>query len=319
MQALNHIYCGNVLDTIKEIPNDMVHCVVTSPPYFGLRDYGVDGQIGAEQTPEEFVEKMVQVFREVRRVLRPDGVCWLNLGDSYYNYRPGKGQALQKQSCAKTNQDLPQDCPRRGNKLDGLKEKDLIGIPWMTALALRKDGWYLRQDVIWAKNNPMPESVKDRCTKNHEYIFMLTKSAKYFFNNEAIKEPAKDWGSRNRDNGKYHNEGTGLSPHSGLKDCDFSKRGKNKRSVWHINNRPYKGAHFATFPPELPETCIKASCPDGGIVFDPFIGSGTTAMVAHQLGRQWIGCELNPKYVEMAYERIYNTKKTNEKTKNIVV
>jgi DNA modification methylase len=182
---------GDCIEMMKTLPDKSVNCCVTSPPYFGLRDYGHDGQIGLEETPEAFVQKMVEVFREVKRVLRDDGTCWVNLGDSYYNYRPGKGQALAKQSCASNDQDLPQSCARRGNKLDGLKEKDLIGIPWRVAFALQADGWYLRQDIIWHKPNPMPESVQDRCTKAHEYIFLLSKQERYYYDREPIREPIK--------------------------------------------------------------------------------------------------------------------------------
>ena len=283
------------------LPNSARMCV-TSPPYYGLRDYGgEDKQIGQEQTPEEYIEEMVNVFRLVRNNLTDDGTLWLNIGDSYYNYRPGKGQALVKQSVATNKQDLPDKCARRGNKLEGIKEKDLIGIPWMLAFALRADGWYLRQDIIWHKPNPMPESVKDRCTKSHEYLFLLSKNKRYYYDNEAIKEPAKDWGTRDRTNGKYHNKGTGLQPHSGLTK---SYPTKNKRSVWSITNKPYKGSHFATFPPDLIEPCILAGSRKGDIVLDPFMGSGTTAMVAKQLGRYYIGCELNEDYRELIEKRV---------------
>jgi len=275
---------------------------VTSPPYYGLRDYGgEDEQIGQEQTPEEFVEQLVDVFRKVRDCLADDGTLWLNIGDSYYNYRPGKGQALNKQSVSNTKQDLPDECPRRGNKLEGLKEKDLIGIPWMLAFALRADGWYLRQDIIWHKPNPMPESVKDRCTKSHEYIFLLSKSKQYYYNNDAIKEPAKDWGTRDRTKGKYHNKGTGLQPHSGLSKS-YPK--KNKRSVWSVTNKPYKGAHFACYPPDLIEPCILAGSEEGDIILDPFMGSGTTAMVAKKNSRAYIGCELHEEYASLQTDRI---------------
>ena len=273
---------------------------VTSPPYYGLRDYGgEEKQIGQEQTPERYVEEMVKVFREVRNILTDDGTLWLNIGDSYYNYRPGK--AYVKQTVSKTNQDLPEHSPKRGTKLEGYKEKDLIGIPWMLAFALRADGWYLRQDIIWHKPNPMPESVRDRCTKAHEYIFLFSKNKKYFYDNEAIKEPAKDWGTRDRTNGKYHNEGTGLQPHSGLTK---SYEKKNKRSVWTVNKKPYKGAHFATYPAELIEPCILAGSEQGDIVLDPFMGSGTTAAVAKSLGRNYIGCELHEEYGDLIQKRI---------------
>ena len=293
---------GNLKAQIQVGVAERPRMCVTSPPYYGLRNYGnEEKQIGQEQTPEEYIQNLVNVFREVRDVLADDGTCWLNIGDSYYNYRPGRGQGLVKQTVSNTKQDLPDVCPRRGNRLDGLKEKDLIGIPWMLAFALRADGWYLRQDIIWHKPNPMPESVKDRCTKSHEYIFLLTKNHKYFYNNEAIKEPAKDWGTRDRSKGKYHNEGTGLQPHSGL---EKSYPTKNKRSVWSVTNKPFKGAHFAVFPPDLIEPCIKAGSEEGDIVLDPFMGSGTTAQVAQSLDRHWLGCELHEEYSKIINKRV---------------
>ena len=298
----NTILYGDCRDTLKQFDEQARTCV-TSPPYYGLRDYGgEENQIGQEKTPEEFIDQLVNVFKEVRNVLTDDGTLWVNLGDSYYNYRPGKGQSYPKQSVSKTNQDLPTQCNKRGNKLDGLKEKDLIGIPWMFAFAMRSDGWYLRQDIIWHKPNPMPESVKDRCTKSHEYIFLLSKNKKYYYDNEAIKEPVKqDWGTRNRTNGKYHNSGSGLSPHSGLtKSYDR----KNKRDVWSITNKPYKGSHFAVFPPDLITPCILAGSEKGDIILDPFMGSGTTAMVAKQLGRDYIGCELHEEYSNLIDQRV---------------
>ena len=298
----NTILYGDCRDTLKQFDEQARTCI-TSPPYYGLRDYGgEENQIGQEKTPEEFIDQLVSVFKEVRNVLTDDGTLWINLGDSYYNYRPAKGQSYPKQSVSKTNQDLPTQCNKRGNKLDGLKEKDLIGIPWMFAFAMRSDGWYLRQDIIWHKPNPMPESVKDRCTKSHEYIFLLSKNKKYYYDNEAIKEPVKqDWGTRNRTNGKYHNSGSGLSPHSGLtKSYDR----KNKRDVWSITNKPYKGSHFAVFPPDLITPCILAGSEKGDIVLDPFMGSGTTAMVAKQLGRDYIGCELHEEYSNLIDQRV---------------
>ena len=271
------ILFGDCRDTISTI-TDKVQMCVTSPPYYGLRNYGDESeQIGQEDTPEEYIQNLVNVFQSVKNVLADDGTLWLNIGDSYYNYRPGKGQSYPKQSVSKTNQDLPTNCNKRGNKLEGLKEKDLIGIPWMLAFALRADGWYLRQDIIWHKPNPMPESVRDRCTKSHEYIFLLSKNKKYYYDNESIKEPAKDWGTRDRTNGKYHNPGSGLVPHSGLTK---SYPMRNKRSVWSITNKPYKGAHFATFPRDLVEPCILAGSRVNDTILDPFMGSGTTAMVA---------------------------------------
>ena len=295
----NTILFGDCRDTIPTITERPRMCV-TSPPYYGLRDYGgEDKQIGQEQSPEEYIETMVDVFRKVRDVLADDGTLWLNIGDSYYNYR--KDGEIPKQTFTNSRQDLPKTTPRRSNKLVGYKDKDLIGIPWMLAFALRADGWYLRQDIIWHKPNPMPESVKDRCTKSHEYIFLLSKSKYYYYDNEAIKEPAKDWGTRDRSKGKYHNPGTGLSPHSGL-EKSYEKR--NKRSVWTVNKKPYKGAHFATYPPELIRPCILAGSERGDIILDPFLGSGTTAMVAKDLGRSYIGCELNEDYASLQSARI---------------
>ena len=263
------ILFGDCRETLKQFDEQARMCV-TSPPYYGLRNYGdEENQIGHEQTPEEYVEEMVKVFRLVRECLTDDGTVWLNIGDSYYNYRPGKGQALSKQTLAKNDQDLPSKCARRGNKLDGLKEKDLIGIPWLLAFALRADGWYLRQDIIWNKPNPMPESVRDRCTKSHEYIFLLSKSQNYYFDVDAIKEPTR-----------------------------------RKRSVWDITKKPYKDAHFAVFPPDLIEPCIKAGSERGDIILDPFMGSGTTAMVAKKHGRAYIGCELHEDYASLQTDRI---------------
>jgi DNA modification methylase len=281
---------------------------VTSPPYYGLRDYGHECQIGLEETPEEYISAMVEVFRCVRDVLADDGTVWLNIGDSYYNYRPGKGQALVKQSVANNNQDLPQTCARPGNKLDGLKEKDLIGIPWMLAFALRADGWYLRQDIIWHKPNPMPESVQDRCTKAHEYIFLLSKSQKYYYDIDAIKEEA------NPENAKRYKYGFGGTKNETLADTKFGATKpigdrkfdgqRNKRSVWTITTKPYEGAHFAVFPEELIEPCVMAGAPVGGVVLDPFMGSGTTAQVAQNLGRKYLGCELNREYQELQHKRL---------------
>ena len=249
---------------------DKAQMCVTSPPYYGLRNYGdEENQIGLEESPEEYIQNLVEVFRKVRDNLTDDGTLWLNIGDSYYNYRPGKGQALSKQTVSNTRQDLPDKCARRGNKLKGLKEKDLIGIPWMLAFALRADGWYLRQDIIWNKPNPMPESVRDRCTKSHEYIFLLSKSQNYYFDVDAIKEPTR-----------------------------------RKRSVWTVNNKPYRGAHFAVFPPDLIEPCIRAGSKEGDTILDPFMGSGTTAMVAKSLNRYYMGCELHEDYGNLMQERV---------------
>lgn len=306
---MNKIEFGDCRETMRRWADEgiKVQTCVTSPPYFGLRDYGHEGQIGLEQTPEQYIEAMVEVFRCVWDVLADDGTLWLNIGDSYYNYRPGKGQALSKQSFANNDQDLPQNCARRGNKLNGLKEKDLIGIPWMLAFALRADGWYLRQDIIWHKPNPMPESVKDRCTKAHEYIFLLSKSERYFYNNEAAMEPvAASTIERLSQPTIYQQQGSGRVPDKtngnmkAVGRTDF----RNRRSVWTVTTKPYKGAHFATFPPDLIEPCILAGSKPNDIVLDPFMGSGTTAQVAIQHDRQYLGCELNEDYKVLQDERI---------------
>ena len=278
------ILFGDCRKTISTITEPVKMCV-TSPPYYGLRDYGgEENQIGMEESPEEYVNQLVEVFRNVREVLTDDGTLWLNIGDSYYNYRSDGN--YPKQTVSKTRQDLPTKTPVRGNKLEGYKSKDLIGIPWLLAFALRKDGWYLRQDIIWNKPNPMPECVKDRCTKSHEYIFLLSKSKNYYYDNEAIKEPTKE---------------NGAGSYSGITKGNTTK---NKRSVWTVNKRPYKGAHFATFPPELIEPCIKAGSQKGDRILDPFIGSGTTAMVAKSLGRHYIGCELHESYNDLIQNRV---------------
>jgi len=314
---VNIIEFGDCRETMRRWASEGIKAqtCVTSPPYYGLRDYGNDGQIGLEETPEEYIAAMVEVFRCVRDVLADDGTVWLNIGDSYYNYRPGKGQALVKQTVANSDQDLPQTCARRGNKLEGLKEKDLIGIPWMLAFALRADGWYLRQDIIWHKPNPMPESVQDRCTKAHEYIFLLSKSQKYYFDSEAIREKGEmtaedSAGSTQRDTRETHGVGGGNSGINKAKQklaeelATLGYSTRNKRSVWTVQTKPFKGAHFATFPQELIEPCILAGAPVGGIVLDPFMGSGTTAQVAQNLGRQYIGCELNTDYKPLQDKRV---------------
>ena len=455
---MNKVYWGDCRDSLRQMKEEgiKVQMCVTSPPYYGLRDYGTgtwiggdkdcshkrdskhsdktitghankdltvgdaiykticpkcgaerkDLQIGLEETPQQFINNLVEVFACVWDVLADDGTLWVNLGDSYYNYRPGKGQALNKQTVSNNNQDLPQTCARRGNKLEGYKEKDLMGMPWRLAFALQDFGWYLRQDIIWHKPNPMPESIKDRCTKSHEYIFLLSKKPQYYFDHLAIQEPAQYWGERDRTNGKYHNEGSGLTPHTGLTGKKKDKRAgegriayegkrtenntsggqesfvhieefRNKRDVWTVTTKPYSGSHFAVFPTDLIEPCIlagsssKGHCPkcffrwkqikiDTGkrkegeiytgqatknyddnkaqnpsdtkrrilesmskvydykwvadcecglesvpdIVLDPFFGSGTTGQVSQQLGRKWIGCELNKDYEALQNERI---------------
>ena len=300
------------------IPDESVDCVVTSPPYYGLRDYGIDGQIGLEESPEEYVNTMVKVFREVWRVLKPTGSVWLNLGDSYYNYRPGNGAKYPKQSVSNTRQDLPTNSSKRANKLEGLKEKDLVGIPWKVSFALQADGWYLRSDIIWSKPNPMPESVHDRPTKAHEYIFLLTKSPKYYYDADAIREITGKEASWDNYGGK------GMIDHPtgpGRKQIDLTMgtsqkkampyishpNGRNKRSVWTINTQPYSEAHFATFPEKLIEPCILAGCPEDGVVLDPFVGSGTTAAVAQKHGRKSVGVDLNKEYLDIAIKRITST------------
>jgi DNA modification methylase len=302
---------GDCRDIMRQWANNGIKAqtCVTSPPYFGLRDYGHDGQIGLEQSPEEYIAAMVEVFRCVWDVLSDDGTLWLNIGDSYYNYRPGKGQALVKQTVSNTKQDLPETCARRGNKLNGIKEKDLIGIPWMLAFALRADGWYLRQDIIWHKPNPMPESVRDRCTKAHEYIFLLSKSQKYYFDSDAMKETANNAGKKvslgEKSFSKGQAKGAGVAASgNGLAEYYDVPAYRNRRSVWSVTTKPYKGAHFAVFPPELITPCVLAGSPEGGIVLDPFMGSGTTAMVAKQHDRHYLGCDLNEAYKPLQDERI---------------
>ena len=376
------IYQGDCLDIMPTLETESVQCVVTSPPYYGLRDYGCAGQIGLESTPEIYVEKLVAVFRELRKVLRNDGTVWLNLGDSYN----GSGKAGNNPEYQAKHTEFGKPSKEKSRfgmptNIKTLKPKDMIGVPWRVALALQADGWWLRQDIIWSKPNPMPESVTDRCTKAHEYIFLLTKSAKYFYEAEAIREPQ---------NGTAHSRGKGITPKSqpmgqGIKaNTSFhaatalwhksSDSKRNRRSVWTITTKPFKEAHFATFPPEIPEICIKAGtsekgcCPECGspwervversagrltdrknnnqfkhdamtshgegatslrvsfdrettgwrptcthnldpipcTVLDPFMGSGTTGVMAQKLGRKFIGIELNPEYEEMAERRINN-------------
>ena len=285
---------------------DKARMCVTSPPYYGLRDYGgEEKQIGQEDTPEKYIQTLVEVFRKVRDCLTDDGTLWVNIGDTYYNYRSDGN--YPKQTVARTNQDLPSFSPARGNKLEGLKSKDLIGIPWMLAFALRADGWYLRQDIIWHKPNPMPESVKDRCTKSHEYIFLLSKNKKYYYDHESIKEKAvgERWGGNKPINMNNTKDTTGQF--SGLtrpRKMVYDKR--NKRSVWKVTTKPYKGAHFAVFPEELITPCVLAGSEKNDIILDPFMGSGTTAMVAKKLGRYYLGCELHRNYSNLIEERLPN-------------
>ena len=300
---------GDCRETLRNLQAGSVQTCVTSPPYFGLRDYGVDGQIGLEPTPAEYVEQMVQVFREVRRVLRDDGTLWLNLGDSY-NAHPGQRKATDKAGEKQQTVRGAQAAPSRS--VDGLKPKDLIGIPWRVAFALQADGWYLRQDIIWHKPNPMPESVSDRCTKAHEYLFLLSKSERYHYDAAAIAEASSGGSPAGNKRHKYvdaaesgmteHRTKAGLLALSGI---EWETR--NRRSVWTIPTQPFAGAHFAVMPEALVEPCILAGCPAGGLVLDPFTGSGTVGAVARRLGREFVGAELNPDYAEMARKRIAET------------
>jgi DNA modification methylase len=324
------ILLGDCLKSMAQLPSQSVSCCVTSPPYFGLRDYGHDGQIGLEDTPEAYVARLVGVFREVRRVLRDDGTLWLNLGDSYAAQRGGTHQPAETLAGgkrgkaadgARVNRDRHDGYnPTRNASAIGLKHKDLIGIPWRVAFALQADGWYLRQDIIWHKPNPMPESVRDRCTKAHEYIFLLSKSERYFFDSEAIKEPSKYFGRDKRSGkGNIRYEGKRAeASHETLAQQSFVtiNEKKNKRSVWTVSTKSFKGAHFATFPPDLIEPCILAGCPAGGTVLDPFGGAGTTALVAERHGRNSILCEINPAYVELATKRIEEAKPVQKKPAN---
>lgn len=301
---------ADVLAGLRSIEAESVHCVVTSPPYWGLRDYGVAGQIGLERTPEEFIAKLVDVFREVRRVLRPDGTLWLNMGDSYANDGKWGGSTGGKHAAGLHGE----SGIGRQKTFTGLKPKDLVGIPWMLAFALRADGWWLRSDIIWSKPNPMPESVTDRPTKAHEYLFLLTKSERYYYDAEAVREPHTD---KVFIDGKYP-EGWGINkkewqapPKDGLaregyrmKNREYNPLGRNRRTVWSIPSQPYPDAHFATFPEKLVEPCILAGCPEGGTVLDPFGGSGTTGAVAKRLNRRAMLVEINPEYCGMMLRRI---------------
>jgi len=322
------------------MPNEFVNCIVTSPPYWGLRDYGVDGQLGLEDSPEKYIANLLDVFTAAWRILKKTGTMWLNLGDSYAGYwgdnygmaqgitgdRQNIGNAPPKKKSIDFSKSK-RNAPGPGNRWGGgnlpasgyLKPKDLCGIPWRVALALQASGWYLRQDIIWKKKNPMPESVKDRCSKSHEYIFLLTKSPRYYFDNAAIREPLAASTLADKRNGTgRHTQGKNYSKYyeftndakPDLPSWYRSKKyvneaaGRNRRTVWEFATRPYREAHFATFPPELPRLCIAAGCPESGLVYDPFMGAGTTALAALQLGRNYIGSELNAVYGEMAKKRL---------------
>lgn len=325
------ILIGDCLDRMRELPPGIAQTCVTSPPYFGLRDYGVDGQIGLEATPEEFVAKMVEVFREVRRVLRDDGTLWLNLGDSYAG---GSTAGKWREGSARADGDVRDDGHSRRNRngagaVAGCKPKDLIGIPWRVAFALQADGWYLRSDIIWHKPNPMPESVTDRPTKAHEYLFLLAKSDRYYFDSDAFKEPQVKGASgsefhtgktgehqQGRASTKPRKSGNKERPYGGgpgKRPDDHLGSGvpwedvdgmRNRRTVWTIPTHPFRGAHFATFPPALVEPCVLAGCPIDGTVLDPFSGAGTTGVVALRSQRNYIGCELSPAYAAISEARI---------------
>jgi len=331
---INKIHCGDSLEIMRGWPDGFIDCCITSPPYWGLRDYGVGGQLGLEKTPEEYVAKLVAIFDEVRRVLKPEGTLWLNLGDSYAGSGKGSNSDGTAHPASLTGKQGTHKgttnglhVPQKAKEI-GLKAKDLVGIPWAVAFALRSSGWYLRQDIIWAKTNPMPESVKDRCTKSHEYIFLMSKSQKYFFDHVAIKEDAvtvvkksmnkTKYKSVKKSNGKYSNfkeyggGGSSFKGHSGMYKSNgepITSDGKrNKRDVWVVSVKPYKEAHFATYPPDLILPCVLAGCPKNGIIFDPFMGAGTTAVVACRNNRNFIGIELNPEYIKIANDRIKKEK-----------
>lgn len=294
------VLAGDCRDVLTDLERGSVQTCVTSPPYFGLRDYGHGEQIGLEPTPAEFVDSLVTAFRAVRDVLADDGTVWLNLGDSYAG---GGCGARDPERWPKQSRN--DHMPVHAKAATGLKNKDLLGIPWMVAFALRADGWYLRSDIIWAKPNPMPESVQDRPTKAHEYLFLLSKSPRYFYDAGAIREPhARTWDEETNGRGSISFGGnTRPNKHNNLPVLPHPE-GANKRTVWTVATQPYSGAHFATFPPKLIEPCILAGCPEGGTVLDPFSGAGTTGMVALRHNRSYIGVELNPEYAELSRRRI---------------
>jgi DNA modification methylase len=317
---INRIYCENCLDTMSRMPDNFIDCCVTSPPYYRLRDYGHIDQIGLEETPELYVQKLVAVFREVKRVLKKEGTLWLNLGDSYSGSGKGQGGSyeLSKKQNSNKGSNYQQGCKNKIKFNDGCKPKDLIGIPWMVAFALRADGWYLRSDIIWYKRNPMPESVTDRPTKSHEYIFLLSRSIKYYYDYKSVMEVATGFDGRKdltmKGSEKYANgyfptdvntQSIAVKGHVRWKDKNNEgKFLRNKRSVWDVPCFPYSGAHFATFPEALVIPCIKAGSPEGGIVYDPFNGAGTTNLVSHKLNRKFIGSEISREYIDIANKRI---------------
>lgn len=306
------VYNEDCLQGLKRLPDNSVDCCVTSPPYYALRDYGMEEQIGLEETPQAYIDRLTDVFMDVYRVLKPTGTCWLNIGDSYNGNKKGNTETNKNKRVAESS--------HFEKKLwDGAKQKDLIGIPWMLAFSLRAKGWYLRQDIIWHKPNPMPESVTDRCTKSHEYIFLLSKSDKYFFDYEQIQEEATGYDGRKdtmmKGSTKYAN--APIVPGQSVQS--MAQRGherwkfkegedgmtpvRNKRDVWSVNTKPDMNAHFAVYPEELIRPCILAGCPINGVVLDPFMGSGTTARVARKEGRHFVGFELNPDYIKIINQK----------------
>lgn len=309
---LDTIYTGDCLELLRTLPDESVHCCITSPPYYALRDYGMEEQIGRETTPKEYISRLTDVFTEVRRVLRSDGTLWLNISDTY----AGKGNQGDfvdpKNPHGRNGQAVALN-----NKVEGCKPKDMIGIPWMLAFALRDSGWYLRNDIIWMKENPMPESVKDRCARCYKHIFLFSKSKKYFFDYKAISEPIAPATAQRLKRGMKGGNKFGCAipgqaqqqtinrprEHGEITD-DMINPLRNKRDVWIINTIPFKGKHYAAYPPKLVETCLLAGCPEDGTVLDPFMGSGTTGMVAKQFNRYYVGIELNPEFAELAEARI---------------
>ena len=322
------VIAGDTITGMATLPEASVHACITSPPYWGLRDYGHAGQIGLEETPEEHIARLIEVFREVRRVLRDDGTLWVNYGDAYSAGGRGGNPGNNTSTLQGTTESQLQSKKARGSALPaglhagsvaagaqsrawsgpppGYKPKDLLGLPWMLAFALRADGWYLRQDIIWHKPNPMPESVTDRCTKSHEYVFLLSKNARYYYDAAAIAEDAISAGEDRGGGLKYSDrtKDNGIGGAHNLDKYGASGQTRNRRSVWSIATQPFPEAHFATFPEALVDPCIKAGSPVGGLVLDPFSGSGTTGVVALKQGRSYVGCELNPEYVAMSRRRL---------------
>jgi len=303
------IITGDCRTELKKLPDKSIHCCVTSPPYWGLRDYGVDGQIGLEETPDEYVQQLVEVFREVHRVLRDDGTLWLNLGDTYVPTAPGTmGDNIHIAGTL--------EATKRARKIKrrkipaGLKPKDLVGIPWRVAFALQADGWFLRSDIIWHKTNPMPESVKDRPTRAHEYIFLFSKSRRYYYDSKAVMEPCVQSNQRPVA-GSLGAFGSAQSRRRGNSRGCEARTMRNRRDVWQVATVANKEAHFAQFPPKLIEPCILAGCPEGGIVLDPFAGLSTTGVVALKHRRRFVGIEINPHYAEMSHRRLATVETAN--------